>query len=184
MSLLQAHLAERCTSISRPGCEPVPEPPSRQNLYSHTGCSAVSGFLFGYDMGATSGALLSLKESFDADSAKEAVVALALACAAMGSFVGYLANGRWGRRGAVLLASGVYVIGCILTAVSPHISVLLLGRCIVGFGIGIGMMTTPAFIAEVITAPLHESPGTLTDPKQPFLAGGTAGVKRDPDSNQ
>ena len=46
----QQHLADRCSSISRPGSEYIPDPPSLRALYSIVGWAAVSGYLFGFDM--------------------------------------------------------------------------------------------------------------------------------------
>jgi sugar porter (SP) family MFS transporter len=128
------------------------------------GIAALGGLLFGYDTGVISGALLFIRTDFDLSPTMQGVVAgIALVGAAGGAaFAGSLSD-RFGRR-MVLLATGlVFVVGAVIAALAPGISVLLAGRVTVGIGIGFASMLTPLYLAEMAPA---ESRGALVSLNQ------------------
>ena len=106
-------------------------------VYMLTLFSALGGFLFGYDTGVISGAMILLRDAFALSSVwQELVVSVTIAAAAVFALVGGFCNDRVGRRPVVLLASLVFTAGALCMALAPNRSLLLLGRIIVGAGIG------------------------------------------------
>lgn len=58
-------------------------------------------------------------------------------------------NDAYGRRKTTLLADFVFVTGSVCMAAAPDPYVLILGRILVGFGVGVASITAPVYIAEV-----------------------------------
>lgn len=99
--------------------------------------SALGGFLFGYDTGVVSGAMLLLKKEMNLDNLwQELVVSSTVGAAALSSLCGGSLNGWLGRRVCILLASFIFSIGGILLSVAAGKEMLLAGRLVVGLGIG------------------------------------------------
>ncbi|XP_062837763.1 proton myo-inositol cotransporter [Anolis carolinensis] len=139
-------------------------------VYAAAAFSALGGFLFGYDTGVVSGALLLLKRELHLDAAwQELLVSGSVAAAALAAFLGGALNGWLGRRASVLLASLAFAAGAALLAAAPDKHTLLAGRLVVGIGIGIASMTVPVYIAEV--APPHLR-GRLVTINTLFITGG------------
>lgn len=107
------------------------------------GFSTIGGFLFGYDTGVISGALLALDEDFKYELSalqKELIVAITIAAAAIGALTGGLTNEYLGRKLSIMIASVIFTLGAIVMSAAPLQSygwlVILAGRCIVGISIG------------------------------------------------
>jgi MFS transporter, SP family, galactose:H+ symporter len=115
--------------------------------------AALGGLLFGYDTGVISGALLFIRTEFSLTPTMQGIVAgIALVGAAVGAaFAGSLAD-RFGRRPVLVVTGIVFVVGAIVAAVAPETTTLLLGRIIVGVGIGFASMLTPLYLAEMAPA--------------------------------
>ncbi|XP_020787241.1 proton myo-inositol cotransporter [Boleophthalmus pectinirostris] len=111
--------------------------------------SALGGFLFGYDTGVISGAMLLLKRELGLSALwQEVLISSTVAAAALSALMGGFLNGLFGRRVCILLASFFFTIGGIVLSTAPGKEVLLAGRLIVGVGLGIASMTVPVYIAE------------------------------------
>ncbi|GAA6097175.1 proton myo-inositol cotransporter [Tachysurus ichikawai] len=111
--------------------------------------SALGGFLSGYDAGVVSGAMLLLKREQNITLPwHELLVSGTVAAAALSAFSGAFLNDVFGRRTCVLLASFAFFIGGIVMGSAPNKEAVLIGRLIVGIGIGISSMTVPVYIAE------------------------------------
>jgi MFS transporter, SP family, galactose:H+ symporter len=122
------------------------------NFYLIVGIAALGGLLFGYDTGVISGALLFIRTEFSLSASMQGLVAgIALVGAAAGAAMAGGLSDRFGRRKVILVTGIIFVVGSIVAAVAPDLTVLLLGRLIVGVGIGIASMLTPLYLAE--TAP-------------------------------
>ncbi|KAF3855231.1 hypothetical protein F7725_023286 [Dissostichus mawsoni] len=128
------------------------------------------GFLFGYDTGVVSGAMLLLKKEMNLSALwQELLVSSTVWAAAFSALAGGSLNGWLGRRVCILLASFIFTIGGIILSLAPDKVVLLVGRVIVGLGIGIASMTVPVYIAEV--SPPHLR-GQLVTINNLFITGG------------
>ncbi len=60
---------------------------------------------------------------------------------------------HYGRRKAIALDSFFYVVGPVCMAFASHASILLIGRFLVGVGIGMSAVVAPAYLGEI--APAH-----------------------------
>ncbi|XP_049929785.1 proton myo-inositol cotransporter-like isoform X2 [Epinephelus moara] len=139
-------------------------------VYVLTFFSALGGFLFGYDTGVVSGAMLLLKKEMNLSALwQELLVSSTVGAAALSAFSGGSLNGWLGRRICILLASFIFSVGGIILSVAPDKVVLLVGRITVGVGIGIASMTVPVYIAEV--SPPHRR-GQLVTINNLFITGG------------
>ncbi|XP_076863681.1 solute carrier family 2 member 13b isoform X2 [Brachyhypopomus gauderio] len=132
--------------------------------------SALGGFLFGYDTGVVSGAMLLLKKEMNLNALwQELLVSSTVGAAAFSSLAGGYLNGTFGRKACILLASCIFSGGGIILSAAPNKEVLLVGRLTVGLGIGIASMTVPVYIAEV--SPPHLR-GQLVTINTLFITGG------------
>ncbi|KHG28803.1 hypothetical protein F383_00413 [Gossypium arboreum] len=138
---------------------------------------ALGGLLFGYDIGATSGATISLQSPelsgttwFNLSAIQLGlVVSGSLYGALLGSLLVYPIADSLGRRRELLIAALLYVLGGVLTAFAPGLSVLLVGRLLYGLGIGLAMHGAPLYIAETCPSQIR---GTLISLKELFIVLG------------
>jgi sugar porter (SP) family MFS transporter len=115
--------------------------------------SAISGFLYGYDTGIVSGALLQIRRDFDTGSGTEQVIAASiLAGAVIGALVGGQLSERWGRHKTIVLIAVVFVVGTLASSVAPSAATLSLARIVLGFAVGAATQTVPMFVAELSPA--------------------------------
>jgi SP family galactose:H+ symporter-like MFS transporter len=122
----------------------------RSFVYVAAGFAALGGLLSGYDTGVISGAVLFLKNDFELSTfALEAIVSGVLIGAAIGSFVGGRLADVYGRRGLLFVTAVIFAVGALLCGVAPSVRLLIAGRVIVGFGIGLASGTVPVYISEV-----------------------------------
>jgi sugar porter (SP) family MFS transporter len=119
-------------------------------VYLAAAFAALGGLLFGYDTGVISGALIFIKQEFILSTfEQELVVSIVLAGAIIGALTGGRLSDRYGRRITLLATSIVFILGAILCAAAPSIAALVVGRIIVGLGIGLACTTVPIYISEV-----------------------------------
>lgn len=112
--------------------------------------AAINGFLFGYDLGVISGVLKPLADRFQLGTfAQEVVVSSLLVGALLGSPLGGWLGDRLGRRPALLIASALYCQGTLMEAFASSFAILVSGRVIVGFGVGVGSMVAPLLVSEL-----------------------------------
>ncbi|VVB06244.1 unnamed protein product [Arabis nemorensis] len=135
--------------------------------------AGIGGLLFGYDTGVISGALLYIKDDFEvvnqSSFLQETIVSMALVGAIIGAAFGGWINDVYGRKKATLLADIVFVAGAIVMAAAPDPYVLILGRLLVGLGIGVASVTAPVYIAE---ASPSEVRGGLVSTNVLMITGG------------
>lgn len=146
---------------------------------------AFAGFLFGYDIGATSGAVGSLAASLPVDSDTlqfytSLLTSASLIGAFAGTFVVFVAGPPLGRRRELLVGGALYLLGTLVTAAAPARSggtaVLWwvgFGRLVYGLGIAFSMHAAPTYISEISPARVR---GLLVSLKEGFIVLGiTAG---------
>ena len=130
----------------------------------------LSGALFGYDQGVVSGALTSIKAEFKLSAL---LVEVVTSWVTLGALFGALLGGeladRLGRQRAVLIAGVVFTLGSMVEALAPGTWVLVGGRLIVGFGVGIAAVAAPLYAAELAPTALR---GRFISAYQLAVAGG------------
>ena len=106
-------------------------------VYLLTFLSAIGGFLFGYDTGVISGAMILLRDKFQLSFFwQELVVSMTIATAAVFAFLGGFLNEKFGRKPIIIVSSFVFTVGAILLGTAYNREMLLIGRGVVGVGIG------------------------------------------------
>lgn len=106
-------------------------------VYFLTVFAAIGGFLFGYDTGVVSGAMILIKQEFHLSSFwQELIVSATIGTAILGSLFGGFLNQRFGRKPMLIVSGLVFTVGAVVMGVAHSREVLLIGRLIVGLGIG------------------------------------------------
>ncbi|MGZ7047669.1 MAG: sugar porter family MFS transporter [Methanobacterium sp.] len=112
--------------------------------------TAIGGLLFGYDTGVISGAILFIREAFAlTTTSQEIVVSAVLIGAVIGASVSGVLADKYGRRIMIIVASIIFGVGAIFTALTPEVYSLIAGRIVVGIAIGMASFIAPLYIAEV-----------------------------------
>lgn len=138
-------------------------PPGRQTSEVHHGwgmwlvlvmvVTILGGLLFGYDQGVISGALTFVKDDFSVGTTAAEIIT---SWVTLGALVGALVAGTladaFGRRMALIIAGLLFVGGALIQAISPDIAVLVLGRCVIGLGVGVASVAAPLYAAEMSPA--------------------------------
>jgi sugar porter (SP) family MFS transporter len=119
-------------------------------VYVAAAFAGLGGLLFGYDTGVISGAELFLKKDFTLTSfALEVIVSGVLVGAAIGALGGGRLADLYGRRRLLIATAVIFALGAIICAAASSPTVLIIGRIIVGLGIGLSSGTVPVYISEV-----------------------------------
>ena len=130
----------------------MPKPPIAPSLFVSLGVgvvAAVGGFLFGYDIGVISGALLSIREEFGlSDFFSELITAGVLIGAVLGAAGGGWMADRFGRRLSNMVAGVIFGVGALFLAFVPDPLWLILGRIVIGLGVGLASVVGPLYISE------------------------------------
>ncbi|MCW2642933.1 MAG: bicyclomycin resistance protein TcaB [Dactylosporangium sp.] len=141
---MSGHVAERSTG------DPGESARSVWPILGPSLVAAIGGFLFGYDTGVISAALLYLTPAFHlSDTLKQVVVASLL----LGAVVGVLVAGplvdRLGRRRMLMVAAAVFGVGALVSGFAPNTGVLVTARFFLGVAIGTASLVVPTYIAEM-----------------------------------
>jgi MFS family permease len=114
-----------------------------------------------YDLGLIGGAILVIQEEFGTSSFQNACI---VGAAKVGAFFGVFLGGaymyRHGRKVAILVDSLFFVVGPLVMATTASVGTLILGRLLVGMGIGLSAVVVPAYLGEV--APAHMRGSVVT----------------------
>ena len=81
--------------------------------------------------------------------------ALTSAGAAVSCLLGGYCIEKLGRKTTILLSSLPMVIGWLILLINAHVSMLLIGRFLNGFSVGIISVATPVYIGEIVSANLR-----------------------------
>lgn len=113
----------------------------------------LAGLLFGYDQGVIAGALRGIKADFGiGTTVTEIITSWVTLGALVGALVaGFLAD-HYGRRTTILSAAGLFIVGATIEALAPGPAVLVVGRLVVGFGVGVASVAAPLYAAEMAPA--------------------------------
>ena len=132
--------------------------------------AAIGGFLFGYDTGVISGAVLYIKKDFGMGSTmQELVVSAILVGAIAGALLsGYLAD-RISRKNTKILSGSVYVVAALGCAFSQNAEMLIGFRLLLGVAVGTASFVSPMYISEVSPPKIR---GALTSFNQLAVTSG------------
>jgi len=139
-------------------------------FYLISAVAALGGLLFGYDTGVISSALLFIRHAMSLSPTLQGiVVGIALAGAAFGAAMAGGLSDRAGRRRVILGAGLLFIAGALISAVAGDLTILLIGRFLVGVAIGVASMLTPLYLAEI--APSRDR-GAIVSLNQLCITGG------------
>ena len=123
-------------------------PVSRLNVLI-AGTAAIIGIIYGYDLGSIASAILFLQPDLGLSTFMVSVVT---ATVVLGQLFGAFAAGRItntiGRKRTMVLVALGYVIFAALQGLAPNEWFLIVARFLLGFTIGVSIVTAPAYIAE------------------------------------
>ncbi|MFG2400004.1 sugar porter family MFS transporter [Streptomyces lydicus] len=115
-----------------------------------TAAAAMGGFLFGYDSSVINGAVEAIRSRYDVGSALLAqVIAIALIGCAIGAATAGRIADRIGRIRVMQIASLLFTISAVGSALPFALWDLAFWRIVGGFAIGMASVIGPAYIAEV-----------------------------------
>ncbi|MFC9239404.1 sugar porter family MFS transporter [Streptomyces decoyicus] len=115
-----------------------------------TAAAAMGGFLFGYDSSVINGAVEAIRSRYDVGSALLAqVIAIALIGCAIGAATAGRIADRIGRIRVMQIASVLFTVSAVGSALPFALWDLAFWRIIGGFAIGMASVIGPAYIAEV-----------------------------------
>src|ERR1700727_3390659 len=110
----------------------------------------LAGALFGYDQGVISGALIGIQIAFEVGHvALEIVTSWVTLGAMFGSLAGGYFADLFGRRRTLLAAAALFIVGALVQAFAPDVPILVVGRLVAGFGVGVAAVAGPPFAAGV-----------------------------------
>ena len=140
---------------------------------------AFAGFNFGFDIGSTSGAIQRLRgvpdaSVLDGSSFLQGLLTSgSLFGTVLGTCLSFVVAGPLGRRGELLLASGLYLLGTCICVFAPSgpslLTMVFAGRGIFGMGVAFAMHAAPVYISEISPPSIR---GVLVSLKEGFIVLG------------
>lgn len=135
--------------------------------------ASISGFLFGYDTGYISSALISIGTDLDNKELTYGDKEIVTAATSLGALISSLFAGPaadiFGRKYCIMFSNVMFLIGAILQVSAHTFWQMAVGRLIMGFGVGIGSLISPLFISEIAPKMIR---GRLTVINSLWLTGG------------
>ncbi len=132
--------------------------------------ATIGGLLFGYDSGAVNGTQPGLKAAF---GLSEAGLGFTVGSLLIGCFIGAFVAGRLadllGRRGVMMLAAVLFLIGALVQGFAHLQWLFVLARIGGGMAVGAASVLSPAYISEVAPAGIR---GRMTTVQQIMIITG------------
>ncbi len=155
------------SEISLPPLTPGPHR-KRIGLISIVAC--FGGLLFGYDTGVSNGAERPMQIELGLSDLQLGLVISSLVfAAAIGAVLGGRLSDSWGRRKTIILLAVLFFVGTLFVVLSPNYAVLVLGRVMLGLGVGGASTVVPVYLAEL--APF-EIRGSITGRNELAIVSG------------
>ena len=121
-----------------------------RNVIVTAATAGLAGLLFGYDTGVIAGALLQITPDFGLGSFASGLVVGAVPIGAvLGAWIASSNSDKYGRRRLILAAGIIFVIGAIVSALSPDTFILVVSRVVIGVAIGVASAVAPVYISEI-----------------------------------
>ena len=149
--------------------------PSGSMIFFICALVGIGGSLFGYDIGVISGVIVmdDFVDEFNLKGyvwRKASVVSVFVAGNLVGAASSTVLANRIGRRFTLAVGASIFLVGGVVQTFSPSVLwVLLIGRIVAGFGIGLLTMVVPLLISEY--AP-PERRGMMVSFNQIAMTGG------------
>ena len=119
--------------------------------------AAIAGLLMGFDTGVISGALQFIANTFHLTAAnyvaKEFIVSAVPIGALFGAILSSIFTQRYGRRNTILTTAILFIVGTLITVIGLSVSMVIFGRLIMGFAVGLSAMAVPMYLSEI--SPIH-----------------------------
>ncbi|XOD70134.1 MAG: sugar porter family MFS transporter [Sodalis sp. (in: enterobacteria)] len=112
--------------------------------------AALSGLLFGLDIGVIAGALPFLSTDLNINTQQqEWVVSSMMFGAALGALAAGWISAKKGRKISLLIASVLFIIGSLWSALSLNVESLIIARILLGLAIGMASYIAPLYLSEI-----------------------------------
>ncbi|CAG8751227.1 866_t:CDS:2, partial [Acaulospora morrowiae] len=119
-------------------------------VYVATFVISIGGFMFGYDTGVISSAMLLLENDFTMTALQKGMV---VGATTLGAIFGGLTSGSFsdfvGRRMTSLVAAIIFIGGALILSLASSYELLLFGRLVVGIAAGASSQIVPIYISEI-----------------------------------
>ncbi|TIA18069.1 putative MFS glucose transporter [Aureobasidium pullulans] len=134
------------------------------NVYTIAAISIIGGGLFGFDISSMSAIIATqpYKCYFNQQGFNDVGECIGPKADVQGGITASMAGGSWlaalcsgylsdrlGRKMAIQIGAVIWVIGCIIVCASQNIAMLIVGRLINGFCVGICSAQVPVYISEI-----------------------------------
>ncbi|KAE8878164.1 hypothetical protein PF005_g14071 [Phytophthora fragariae] len=114
------------------------------------GLSAISGFLFGYDLCVMVVALPLIQKDFAlSTTAAESIISTLMLGAVIGSLVGGVVADWIGRKPANLITAALFLLGSLFMTFAGSLHTMLVGRFIAGLAVGSSGPCVSTYVAEI-----------------------------------
>ncbi|KEQ95685.1 hypothetical protein AUEXF2481DRAFT_29113 [Aureobasidium subglaciale EXF-2481] len=138
--------------------------PKIGNVYFIAAIAIIGGGLFGFDISSMSAVIATqpYKCYFNQQGYNDAGECIGPRADVQGGITASMAGGSWlaalcsgylsdrlGRKPAIQIGAVIWVIGCIIVCASQNIAMLIVGRIINGFCVGICSAQVPVYISEI-----------------------------------
>ncbi|KAK9115946.1 hypothetical protein Sjap_014893 [Stephania japonica] len=148
---------EQLTSSKPPG-------QSSGSVFPYVAVACLGAILFGYHLGVVNGALEYLAK--DLGIAENTVlqgwvVSATLAGATVGSFTGGTLADKLGRTKTFMLDAIPLALGSFLSATAQSVNSMIIGRLLVGIGVGVSSALVPLYISEISPTEIRGTLGTV-----------------------
>ncbi|CAK7904606.1 myo-inositol transporter 1 [[Candida] anglica] len=135
--------------------------------------SSISGFMFGYDTGYISSALVNvgtdLSNKILTSGEKEFITSATSLGAFFGAIIGGILANLIGRKKVLLGSNVIFVVGTIIQVVAHTVWTMIAGRFVLGLGVGIASLISPLMLSELAPAKYR---GRLIVTNCMFITGG------------
>ncbi|KAG9137710.1 hypothetical protein Leryth_019291 [Lithospermum erythrorhizon] len=127
--------------------------------------AAVGSLLQGWDNATIAGALIYIKREFKLETQptiEGMIVAMSLIGATMITVLSGPVSDSLGRRPMLIMSSVFYFLGGLVMFWAPNVYVLLIGRLLDGFGVGLASTLGPLYISETAPPDIRGQLSTFT----------------------
>lgn len=135
--------------------------------------SSISGFMFGYDTGYISSALVQigtdLSNKILTSGEKEFITSATSLGALLGAILGGILANLIGRKRVLLGSNVIFVVGTIVQLAAKTVWTMIVGRFILGWGVGIASLIAPLMLSELAPSKYR---GRLIVTNVMFITGG------------